>query len=162
MKHSTLDTFAGFWHGSKLLYMSAAPVASAPDFRSDSSLAISRATASGLLLRYTWSYETKPQSGVLLLVWSLEQQSARAAWTDSWHSNAQLMDLNGSLANTADSVAANLLGHYAAGDDTWGWRIRLQLAADTALLEMHNVTPQGFESLAVHIDYTREEKISNL
>ena len=162
MKHSTLDTFAGFWHGSKLLYLTDAPVASAPDFRSDSSLAISRATASGLLLRYTWSIDAKPQSGVLLLVWNLDQQTARAAWTDSWHSNAQLMDLNGSLTHTEDSVAANLLGHYAAGDNTWGWRICLQLAADNALLEMHNVTPQGAESLAVRVDYTREEKISSL
>ena len=140
----------GTWEGTKLLYMAPPPE---PAVSSPSKLSV-RPIAGGSFLEFTynWTFEGAEQSGVLLFGYD-EQNSASAAWVDSFHMSSKIM----SCIGTAAGGSADLRGSYEAppGPD-WGWRIIIRSVSATGLqIVMHNISPEGQEDLAVQIDYTR-------
>lgn len=100
-----------------------------------------------LELRYDWSYEGTPQSGVLLL--GMSDEAAKAAWFDSWHNAHTWMTLTGTLASPS---SVDLRGSYPVdGGPDWGWRVVLTAGADAISVDMYNVTPEGEEMIGVEI-----------
>ncbi len=105
-----------------------------------------------LTFTYTWAYEGKPQDGVLLL--GHADDEVTGAWIDSWHMGNKVMVSRGA-ASAAGGVS--IAGTYAAppGPD-WGWRTVVEpRVGDTFRFAMYNLTPDGEETLAVEVIYTR-------
>ena len=143
---------SGEWKGTKRLYLNGE---SGPEKSSASRLTIAKAARETfLLLDYTWKYEGDRHEGVLLLGYDEKQNSATAAWGDSWHMRNKVMQCTGTVdANGAFSVR----GSYEAPPDAdWGWRIALTLrTVDSLGIVMHNISPDGMEDLAVRAEFAR-------
>jgi hypothetical protein len=141
----------GDWSGSNLLRT---PWLTPPETVSSSKLRVS-AVVKGMFLEltYTWSHESTPHEGLILVGYDESQGAATAAWVDSWHQNSKVMPLEGSTVEQGIDVR----GTYQAptGPD-WGWRILIKSASSNDLsIVMYNCPPEGDEELAVHADYTR-------
>tara|TARA_R110002126_G_scaffold12416_8_gene54004 strand:+ start:19580 stop:20035 length:456 start_codon:yes stop_codon:yes gene_type:complete len=105
------------------------------------------AQVEGNEVRYTWSYEGKPQTGVMTC--SFSDEGVSATLTDSWHTGGKPMQFTGD--HLADAIVVN--GTYAAGEGPdWGWRIELRVPGPSKLLiEMYNIQPDGVEQIAVRM-----------
>lgn len=148
---SRLSSAAGRWSGENRLWFSPED---AP-FVSEASADVQpEADGRMLALRYRWSHEGKPISGILLLGDDVKAGRCDAAWADAFHNSHRLMPLSGPASGDG---AANVRGSYPAppGPD-WGWRIVLdQPSADALRLTMYNITPDGTEALAVEASFGR-------
>lgn len=131
---STID-FSGSWFGrNKLWFESPIPEESA-----------SSITIDGNRLAYTWRFRGEPQHGMLLF--KPAAPTVTGEWIDSWHSPTPM-----SMIGTIKPGQMSMLGHYAAGEELWGWRIELELDdSRQILLRMYNIDPQQRESLAVEL-----------
>jgi len=128
-----------------------------PAFESDStSVASVLPVLGGRFVRidYTWSERDKLQEGSLLIGFEPTPGRATVAWIDSWHNGRKMMLSEGVL--TADG-GIDVRGTYHAGPGLpdWGWRTRLEVAADTWAMTMLNVSPDGYETVAVRAEYGR-------
>jgi hypothetical protein len=144
---------AGEWRGTNRLHL---PWMPAPLLESPSQATI-RPLAGGqcLELVYTWTYEGKPQEGVLLINGDPASSAVRAVWTDSWHSANVLMICEGSVSE-AGSISVK--GTYAVPDHPdWGWRTELFVEGADLNYVMYNISPEGKEELAVETRFSRTE-----
>ncbi len=150
MENDPKLAFVGEWTGTNQLFLDPPN----PGFSSPSKLSIHPVANDGFLeFKYNWIYEAEEQQGVLLLGFGEGEGTATIAWIDSFHMSAKIMVLLGSAVD--DGV--NVLGSYAAppGPD-WGWRIVIRPTATSELhITMHNISPEGEETLAVQAEYTR-------
>ena len=147
------EAFAGSvgdWSGTNVLHV---PWMPEPIKRSDSRAVLSEICSGQFIrLEYTWTYEGKPQQGLLIFGSDPKSASAQAVWTDSWHSANVLMLCDGSVKGSTLTVE----GKYAVPDNPdWGWRTELTPGTDSLLYRMYNVTPEGFAELAVETDFLR-------
>lgn len=145
------DALLGDWSGEKSLWFD--PKA-APHAVSASTLSIApEALGKFLALRYRWSFEDKPQEGLLLVGNDNAKDAVSVAWVDSFHSSGSVMQCTGSACDDGFEV----LGSYAAppGPD-WGWSIALRIV-DARRLEvaMHNIEPGKGPERAVLLVWTR-------
>jgi len=104
-------------------------------------------------IRTTWSYEGKPQHGVLTL------RSGGADFTDTFHSPTPMACV--CAPNPWGLI--DVLGTYAAGDGPrWGWRITVALRPDSdeLVLQMANIKPWGEEGRAVRMVGRRSQRMS--
>jgi hypothetical protein len=121
----------------------------------DSAASLSATTVAGgsfLQLNYSWTYEGEEQTGVLFFGYD-EENAASAAWVDSFHMSNKIMFCTGTAADGTVTVR----GSYAAppGPD-WGWSMAIRsVSADEFQIVMHNISPEGEESLAVQAEFTR-------
>lgn len=93
-------------------------------------------------LRYTWSYEGKPQEGKLSFDGALR-------WSDSWHQPKEM-----ECAQIAGAWGLLACAYtYGAGEGPdWGWRIVLaQRPSGELVLSMTNIAPWGEETRAVRM-----------
>src|SRR5829696_7266905 len=83
-----LAELVGEWKGTNRLH---APWMPQPLQKSDSSASV-RAKMNGqfLAIEYTWSYESKPQEGILIIGCDPTSDAVQAVWTDTWHSKDAL------------------------------------------------------------------------
>jgi len=145
------EALLGNWSGEKSLWFDpkAPPHSVCP-----STLTIAReAMGKFLALRYQWSFEGKPQEGLLLVGNDNSTDSVSAAWVDSFHSSGSVMSFKGEATAQGFSV----LGSYAAppGPD-WGWSIALALVdAGTLEVLMHNIEPGAAPEPAVRLLWKR-------
>jgi Protein of unknown function (DUF1579) len=141
-----LNQTLGTWAGTKAVVTAAGE---APHDSTCSATIASAIEGQFLELRYCWSFDGAPQSGLLLV--HASGDIAKAVWFDSWHNADSWMTLNGSVSPSA----VDLRGTYPVecGPD-WGWRIVLA-AADPLTIDMYNITPAGEEMLGVEIRLTR-------
>ena len=104
-----------------------------------------------LAFHYTWTYEGRPQDGLLLV--GIENANATAVWTDSWHMSRNLMVCT---RDSGREGTISVSGTYAAppGPD-WGWRVAIRLEAAGLVLRMFNIPPGEAEQLAVEAVYAR-------
>ena len=151
---SPLDAFsacAGIWRGMSTLQDPHAGIAA----ESPSTAAVGPVPG-GVRLDYGWSFQGKPQQGVILFGTDDEAGAVTALWTDTWHTGNQPMACAGPKPGGS---TLSVRGTYAAppGPD-WGWRIHVTPAGDKLRIVMHNVWPQeqgGKEELAVEAAYER-------
>lgn len=145
------EALLGDWSGEKSLWFD--PKAR-PHAVCASTLSVApEALGQFLALRYRWSFESKPQEGLLLVGNDNSQDAVSAAWVDSFHSSGAVMKFSGSASADGFSV----LGSYAAppGPD-WGWSITLKLVDATRLeVLMHNIEPGKPPERAVLLVWTR-------
>lgn len=141
-----LNLLQGIWSGGKALYL---PWMDPAEQQCDCSLSVDVAAAGkALVLRYAWTYEQRPQHGVLLLTRDMESGIATAAWLDSWHQGRQLLTLEGRW----EGDVADVLGQYAVDNSPpWGWRMLVTLGAAQVRVQMFNRSPAGEESPAVDL-----------
>ncbi len=143
---------SGEWKGTKRLYLSGE---SGPELRSASRMTIAKVAREALLMCvYTWKYEGLPHEGVLLLCYDEKANVASAAWGDSWHMNARLMQCTGAIEGANKFLVR---GSYAAppGPD-WGWTIEVGVRDVNAIeIVMENISPEGEKYLAVRADFAR-------
>lgn len=151
MPLSRLLEAAGEWTGISTLHD---PQSGSRD-RSDSRLRITPLLSRRFVrLEYTWSYQAKPQEGVVLIGHNPKSRLVSGYWADTWHMGHDVMTLTG----TADPGAADLAldGSYevAPGPD-WGWRIDITADGESIRVGMVNITPEGEEFPAVEAEYGR-------
>ncbi len=143
---------SGEWKGVKRLYLDGE---SGPEISSPSRMTIAKvARGTLLMLAYTWKYEGLPHEGVMLLCHDEKANVATAAWGDSWHMNARLMQCTGAIEPENNF---SVRGSYAAppGPD-WGWEMVVSVGDPNAIeIVMQNISPKGERFLAVRADFAR-------
>ena len=146
-----LFAFSGNWEGTNLLWLSPQE----PATESPSNLSLNTVVNGKFVeIKYTWSDDSRPQEGILLISYEIKRQLATAVWADSWHMNEKFMTCQGVIK---EDGSVDVRGFYQAptGPD-WGWRILVQLTSEDSLdLIMYNIWPDGKEELAVKATYTR-------
>lgn len=144
-----LAQLVGDWAGASSLWFRP----DTPAFESPGTASL-RTVAGGKLisLDYTWSHEGAPHDGRILLAATAE--GTRMAWCDSFHMDAQLMELVGPPAS---AVFATTGSYSTPGSELWGWRIEIEPRGPQALVvRMFNILPAsmgGIEALAVLAEY---------
>jgi hypothetical protein len=128
-----------------------------PSFAGDSpSSAVITPTVGGRFARidYAWSDRGKPQEGALVVGFEPGPGRVSVMWLDTWHNSNRMMICSGTA--TPDG-GIDVVGTYPTGEGSpdWGWRTRLDVAADTWTMTMFNVSPEGQEDLAVRAVYRR-------
>ncbi len=143
---------SGEWKGVKRLYLNGE---SGPEISSPSRMTIAKVSRDTMLmLAYTWKYEGLPHDGVLLLCHDEKANVATAAWGDSWHMNARLMQCTGTIESGSKFCVR---GSYAAPPEPdWGWAIEINIGEVNRLeIVMHNISPEGERFLAVRAEFSR-------
>lgn len=146
------DRLVGNWTGTKKLWMSPPPD---PPAVCAAALAVTRvAGGTFLALAYAWSFEGKPQEGLIVIGNENDAGTATASFVDSFHMSGSILQ----CAGTVDAKGvASVLGHYAAptGPD-WGWRIDVSSTGPAGLrIAMFNIAPDNTVYPAVQADFTR-------
>ena len=145
-----LDALGGDWTGTSTLWL---PWLSPPERESPSTATVERAVGGKFVsLGYTWEYEGAAQEGLLLLG-RARSGEVTAAWADSWHMSDKIMYCTGSAG---EDGAISLLGSYEAppGPD-WGWKTEIRTTDGGFEIVMHNISPEGEESIAFRNTYQR-------
>lgn len=144
-----LSDLVGDWKGTNRLHAAWMPQ---PLQISDSKARVrSKMNGQFLSIEYTWSFENKPQEGMLLLGCDSKSDAVQAVWTDSWHSKDVLMLCNGRQDSDGK---VSLLGHYAVPDHPdWGWRTEIIHEPGSFRYLMYNVSPDGDEEIAVETNF---------
>lgn len=144
-----LNDLVGEWKGSNRLH---APWMPQPLQVSKAKATIrSKMNGQFLSIEYTWSFEDRPQEGMLLLGCDAKSDEVQAVWTDSWHSKNVLMLCTG--RRDVDGKVS-ILGHYAVPEHPdWGWRTEIIRKERSFRCVMYNVSPEGKEEIAVETDF---------
>ncbi len=141
----SLVSLVGHWSGTYKLWLDP----SAPERECASTAQVECVGGDRFLsLRYTWSFDGKPQEGLLLLGHQKEG-AVQAPWIDSWHNGDRIMV----CAGIVDAEGAlDVKGTYPAppGPD-WGWTTKLTGGGGELRIVQHNVEPDGTASLAVEL-----------
>lgn len=106
-----------------------------------------------LLHEYKTRFNDEPIEGLVLHGFHLDAQQWESAWVESFGTGTNIMFSTGGAQRDPD-----VLGSYGdpAGGPRWGWRTRMeQPDADSLVITMFNITPQGEEMRAVETRYTR-------
>lgn len=103
-------------------------------------------------IAYTWAHDGKPQEGTMILAMDGGTKAVEIGWVDSWHQSAAVMHLKG---KEEDGGAVRTKGDWAAGDETWGWSVDLDVNDGTLTLSMDVFTPKGEREWAVKATYKR-------
>jgi hypothetical protein len=152
----SLHRLAGSWRGTSTLVL---PWLPEPESTSESTVTVTP-IARGKFLRidYTWEHEGQPQEGTLLVGRAKSSETAQIVWCDSWHQNESCM-VSAGPDNRLGYV--EVVGHYPAPEGPeWGWRTLIRPSSQPSdnegwELVMHNISPQGEETLAFRNVYTR-------
>ena len=141
----------GEWAGPSLLCFAPGQ----PTISCESTATVVRSVkGTALEMHYDWSYEATPHQGLLILSDDAASGRCEIAWMDSFHYTNRMMLLTGAHAGEGE---INVRGSYPAptGPD-WGWRMTLEMPdAETLVLRMFNITPDGQEGWAVEATYHR-------
>lgn len=125
----------GSWRGHKSLWFHPG----APELRSEATLEVAPTE-----INYTWSYEDRPQKGVMRLTVG---EGVVVDWHDTFHASAGMV-----LTGRAEADLLAVSGTYSDGQGgpDWGWRIEVALGG-VPRIQMFNITPDGQEALAVDL-----------
>jgi hypothetical protein len=106
---------------------------------------------------YTGSFQGKPIEGLTIYGHYLKTGKFQSLWLDTFHVGTTMM-----LSDGVGGDRVNVLGHYGGEEDpsqAWGWRSEIiQENSDQLTLLAFNITPDGEETPAMQIDYTRVSK----
>ena len=107
-----------------------------------------------LQIAYDWTYEGKPQDGVLTFGFEKDSEAVNSVWIDSWHQTADFMPSKDKGKNRKITFK----GFYKVSDHPdWGWRTDIDIEnKDAFKIVMYNVSPEGNEILAVEMFLKRK------
>lgn len=149
--HRRLAAMAGEWEGTfKLWFEPGDPVCESKQTGSIRSVLGGRF----LLHEYETEMNGEPISGIAIYGHHLDGGTWEAAWGESFGTGTQLMHCTGPAAG-----GFNVLGSYGdgRGGPDWGWRTEIeQPDADTLVIVMTNISPNGEEAKAVETRYARK------
>lgn len=147
---TTLAGTAGKWEGVyKLWFDAGAPVTECATTAEIATAAAGRFLA----LRYNWAHEGKAVEGFLMLGDDPAAKSCVATWVDSFHNSDRMMPCVGALAGDGP---VSVRGDYPPEYPGWAWRTELSHpGADSLVMRMFNIMPDGIEMLAVEAMYRR-------
>ena len=104
--------------------------------------------------RYTTRVLGDEHSGEAIIGCDLRRWRWQVAWIDSFHTGEQIMFSEGPAAPGATRV--EVLGSYPADEGPdWGWRTTIEPTEAGVVVQHHNVTPDGTETLAVDVTGSR-------
>ena len=106
-----------------------------------------------VLHNYQSKVGDKRADGLMILGEDIATNRGCCVWIDTFHTGSNVM-LFAAESQAADRVS--LTGSYAAGEETWGWRLVVQvIGADELRFEHTNIGPDGTEWPAIRVDYKR-------
>jgi hypothetical protein len=110
-----------------------------------------------ILHEYKTNFKDKPITGMAIIGYHLELGKFQVAWIDSFHNGSAIMFSEGRRGDQHLSV----LGSYAYVtpeiEQHWGWRTEIEIVSDKEIIiRAFNISPEGEESRATEIAYTRE------
>lgn len=149
--HAELAHIAGDWQGVTRTWFGPDQLAN----ESEISASI-RPLLSGrfFLHEYECLFDGKPEQGLALYGFHIDEAQWEAAWVDDFHTGTAILFSQG----TGETF--NALGSYFAGanEPRWGWRTEIsQPHSDRLLITMHNIPPGGEAVKAVEFDYRRKQ-----
>ncbi len=155
--HANLARMVGEWEGVTQVWFdpSQPPVSERPQSGSLRPILGGRF----LLHEYRTSFGDDTHEGVAIYGAHLDADAFESAWVDSFHTGTNVMFSTGALQAPRFSV----LGSYGDGQQAppWGWRTEIdQPDADTLVITMFNIEPQGEETRAVETRYRRVDSRS--
>lgn len=105
------------------------------------------------LYEYTGTFQGSPLSGVAIYGYNQHTDAFESAWVDSFHMPTNIMLSHGSAA----APALDVRGSYIVdASPPWGWRTTITHdGADRLVLTAYNRSPDGAETKAVEVIYTR-------
>lgn len=141
----------GSWKGFNRLHVT---WMDPPVRETDSTAEISLKTQGRVLgIEYTWSYDEKPQDGIMLVSQDPKSNVVTMIYTDSWHLGHIFMECKGTVD---DSGKIDVKGYYSVPDHPdWGWRTEIIPGDNTFSVNVYNVSPGGEEDIAVESEFTR-------
>ena len=147
-----LEGLIGQWRGTLRTWFDPAGAA----IENEISGSFRRAFDSGAVLHeYRSQVGDRRSDGVALIGVDIASNRHCVSWVDTFHTGSNIM-----LFVADDGAVENgvsLRGSYAAGDQTWGWRLVIRaVAADEVRIDHFNITPDGEEGRAIEIVYRRE------
>lgn len=148
--HENLASLVGTWEcTNRLNFGDEHPVLESPG----TAAVVTRVGGQCVEIAYTWSYEGKPQEGLILIDKNGKTNDAAAAWTDTFHSGNSLMYC---LGTSDENGKISVTGSYAAGDGPdWHWRTEIEPGDDSFKYLMVNISPDGEEQWAVEMNFTK-------
>ncbi|MEQ1513000.1 MAG: DUF1579 domain-containing protein [Lysobacteraceae bacterium] len=154
--HQRLARMAGDWEGLYRLWFERDMLAAESGQRGTL-----RAVLGGrfLLHEYSWEFDGRGYSGVALYGYHIDEKRWECAWVDSFHNGSSIMFSH--TTGDADPAHFAVLGSYGDGQTPpgprWGWRTEIEQSDDDSLvITMTNISPDGEETRAVEVEYTRK------
>jgi hypothetical protein len=148
---SVLAQFSGDWTGINRLWL----IPTAAPHESPAAASITLAARNQFLtIRYNWVYESETHDGLLVVGQSKNGSDITAFWIDSWHVQEQIMQCRGCL--TEEGGISIKGGYSIPPEPDWGWQISVSpVDPGHWMMSMHNISPQGDETLAVEAYFER-------
>jgi hypothetical protein len=147
-----MEGLIGRWNGTVRTWLdpAAAPV------ENEIGGTFRRVFDSGALLHEYRSHVGEHRSdGVALIGIDIATNRHCVSWVDTFHTGSNVMLFAADDRAVEDGVS--LHGSYAAGDQTWGWRVSIRVAgADELRIDHFNIEPGAEEVRAIEIVYRRE------
>lgn len=147
--HAGLAAMAGDWQGTTRTWFGPDQLANEAPVTASMRLVLG---GRFLLHEYTCTFNGKPESGLALYGYHIDEAQFEAAWIDDFHTGTAIQSASGTGENFS------VTGSYYAGEGhpRWGWRTEIrQDAADHLLVTMYNIPPGEAEVKAVEFDYRR-------
>lgn len=144
---------AGNWSGINRLHLPWIEDAPLKESKSEASVK----TVAGknyVQIEYDWVFDGQKQDGVLMFGFEKNSEIVNAVWIDSWHQTADFMPSKGKGKNRKITFK----GFYKVPDHPdWCWRTDVEIESkDSFKIIMYNVSPEGNESLAVEMFFSRK------
>jgi hypothetical protein len=145
--HALLHAMRGTWRGTTSTWFD--PLKTPEDSPTEARVEL---LLGGRFVRLTYASSVMGTKHAGEMTFGYADEHFTIAWIDSFHTSNAITPLKGEPGRDAISC----LGSYAAGTETWGWRIAASLSEEGELLVQEwNISPAGQEDRAIEMRLRR-------